>query len=56
MALLERTLTAALDPDDAVLDPFCGCSATVHAAQSPERLWGGTDVTHPTIGLIENRL
>ena len=38
-----------------MLDPFCGCSTTVHAAQKLGRQWIGIDVTHLAIGLIENR-
>ena len=39
-----------------VLDPFCGCGTTVHAAQKLERAWIGIDVTHLAVGLIEKRL
>ncbi len=39
-----------------VLDPFCGCGTTVHAAQKLGRSWIGIDVTHLAIGLIEKRL
>jgi hypothetical protein len=36
---------------DVVLDPFCGCGTTVHAAQKLGRSWIGIDVTHLAIGL-----
>jgi hypothetical protein len=39
-----------------VLDPFCGCGTTVHAAQKLNRRWIGIDVTHLAISLIEKRL
>jgi site-specific DNA-methyltransferase (adenine-specific) len=39
-----------------VLDPFCGCGTTVHAAQKLGRNWIGIDITHLAIGLIEKRL
>jgi site-specific DNA-methyltransferase (adenine-specific) len=39
-----------------VLDPFCGCGTTVHAAQKLGRHWIGIDVTHLSISLIERRL
>ena len=39
-----------------MLDPFCGCGTTVHAAQKLGRKWIGIDVTHLAIGLIERRL
>ena len=56
VALLERILSASSNPGDVVLDPFCGCGTTVHAAQKLGRQWMGIDVTHLAIGLIEKRL
>ncbi|MDQ1900208.1 DNA methyltransferase [Paracoccus sp. WLY502] len=56
VALLERILAASSNPGDVVLDPFCGCGTTVHAAQKLGRQWIGIDVTHLAIGLIERRL
>jgi site-specific DNA-methyltransferase (adenine-specific) len=56
VALLERILAASSNEGDIVLDPFCGCGTTVHAAQKMNRQWIGIDVTHLAIGLIERRL
>ncbi|HEU0223476.1 MAG TPA: DNA methyltransferase, partial [Paracoccaceae bacterium] len=56
VALLERILSASSNPGDVVLDPFCGCGTTVHAAQKLGRRWIGIDITHLAIGLIERRL
>jgi site-specific DNA-methyltransferase (adenine-specific) len=56
VALLERILNASSNPGDIVLDPFCGCGTTVHAAEKLGRQWIGIDVTHLAIGLIEKRL
>jgi len=56
VALLERILNASSNPGDVVLDPFCGCGTTVHAAEKLHRRWIGIDVTHLAIGLIEKRL
>jgi site-specific DNA-methyltransferase (adenine-specific) len=56
VALLERILSASSNPGDVVLDPFCGCGTTVHAAEKLGRAWIGIDVTHLAIGLIEKRL
>jgi len=56
VALLERIITASSNPGDLVLDPFCGCGTTVHAAQKLGRQWIGIDVTHLAISLIERRL
>ena len=56
VALLERILLASSNEGDTVLDPFCGCGTTVHAAQKLGRRWLGIDVTHLAISLIETRL
>ncbi len=56
LALLERIISASSNEDDLVLDPFCGCGTTVHAAQKLKRQWIGIDVTHLAIALIERRL
>ena len=56
LALLERILAASSNPGDVVLDPFCGCGTTVHAAQKANRTWVGIDITHLAISLIEKRL
>ncbi|MGH6679129.1 MAG: DNA methyltransferase, partial [Bradyrhizobium sp.] len=54
--LLERIIAASSNPGDLVLDPFCGCGTTIHAAQKLGRAWIGIDVTHLAISLIERRL
>ncbi|MCC5987577.1 MAG: restriction endonuclease [Pararhodobacter sp.] len=56
VALLERIIVASSNEGDVVLDPFCGCGTTVHAAEKLGRQWIGIDVTHLAIGLIEKRL
>jgi site-specific DNA-methyltransferase (adenine-specific) len=56
LALLERILEASSDPDDVVLDPFCGCGTTVHAAEKLGRGWIGIDVTNYAVKLISERL
>lgn len=56
VALLERIIAASSDVGDVVLDPFCGCGTTIHAAQKLGRRWIGIDVTHLAISLIERRL
>ncbi|MGA7711930.1 MAG: DNA methyltransferase [Rhizomicrobium sp.] len=55
-ALLERILDASSNEGDIILDPFCGCGTTVHAAQKLNREWIGIDVTHLAISLIQKRL
>jgi DNA modification methylase len=56
LALLERIVSASSNEGDLVLDPFCGCGTTVHAAQKWNRRWIGIDVTHLAIHLIQRRL
>jgi DNA modification methylase len=56
VALLERIIAASSNPGDVVLDPFCGCGTTVHAAQKLGRHWIGIDVTHLAISLVERRM
>ncbi len=56
VSLLERVIGASSNPGDVILDPFCGCGTTIHAAQKLGRQWIGIDVTHLAISLIERRL
>jgi site-specific DNA-methyltransferase (adenine-specific) len=56
LALLERIIQASSNEGDIVLDPFCGCGTTIHAAQKLNRQWIGIDITHLAISLIEKRL
>ncbi len=56
LALLERILAASSNEGDVVLDPFCGCGTTIHAAEKMNRRWIGIDITHLAIGLIRRRL
>jgi len=56
VALLEQIVRASSNEGELVLDPFCGCGTTIHAAQKLGRAWIGIDVTHLAISLIERRL
>ncbi len=56
VALLERIIAASSNKGDVVLDPFCGCGTTIHAAQKLGRKWIGIDVTYLAINLIKRRL
>ena len=56
LALLERIISASSNPGDVVLDPFCGCGTTIHAAQKLGRQWIGIDITYLAINLIKRRL
>jgi DNA modification methylase len=56
LALLERIIAASSNPNDVVLDPFCGCGTAVDAAQRLGRRWAGIDVTFLAVDLIDTRL
>jgi adenine specific DNA methylase Mod len=56
LSLLERIILASSNEGDIVLDPFCGCGTTIHAAQKLHRNWLGIDITHLAVSLIEKRL
>lgn len=56
LALLERIIHASSAPGDTILDPFCGCGTTVHAAEKLGRNWMGIDVTNYAVKLISERL
>src|SRR5262249_26161969 len=51
-----RIIQASSKEGDVVLDPFCGCGTTIHAAEKLRRQWIGIDITHLSISLIEKRL
>jgi site-specific DNA-methyltransferase (adenine-specific) len=55
-ALPERIIAASTIEGAMVLDPFCGCGTSIHAAQKLKREWIGIDITHLAISLIEKRL
>jgi DNA methylase len=55
-ALLERIITAASNPGDIVLDPFCGCGTAIVESQRLGRRWYGIDITHLATNLIKTRL
>ena len=56
LALLERIIKASSPPDGTVLDPFCGCGTTVHAAENLKRKWIGIDISPFSTGLIRERM
>ncbi len=56
LALLERIITASSNRGDLVLDPFCGCGTTLHAAEKLNRRWIGIDISRYAASLVKNRL
>ena len=55
-ALVERIIKSSSNEGDLVLDPFCGCGTTVHAAQNLNRHWIGIDICVNACKVIEERL
>lgn len=56
VALLERVIAASSNPGDLVLDPFCGCGTTLHAAHGLDRRWIGIDVSVQAMTVVGDRL
>jgi len=56
LGLLRRIIMAGSNEGDLVLDPFCGCGTTIHAAHELHRKWIGIDITHYAVTIIEDRL
>ena len=56
LALLERIIQASCPPNGIVLDPFCGCGTTIHAAQNLGRRWIGIDICVNACKVIQKRI
>ena len=56
LALLDRIIRASSNPDDVVLDPFCGSGTTLVAAQQLGRQWIGIDRSPEAIATAAGRL
>lgn len=56
LALLDRIIRASSNPDDMVLDPFCGCATACVAADRLERQWVGIDLSPLAAKLVETRM
>ncbi len=56
LALLERVIKASSNEGDLVLDSFCGCGTTVHAAEALGRQWIGIDISPFSTGLMRERI
>jgi DNA modification methylase len=55
-ALLERIIAVSSNPDDMVLDLFCGSGTTLDAAQKLKRRWIGIDTSHLALSSVCKRL
>lgn len=54
--LLERIIEIASDPDDVVVDPFCGSGTTLVAASMLDRQYLGIDISSKAVELSQKRL
>ena len=55
LALLERIVAASSNPGDVVLDPFCGCGTTIHAAINLKRDFAGIDISMYALDVIQKK-
>ncbi len=55
VALLERIVSASSNPDDLVLDPFCGCATACIAAEKLGREWIGIDILPQAAEVLRDR-
>jgi DNA modification methylase len=56
LALLERIVAASSNPNDIILDAFCGCGTALEAAQNLGRQWIGIDVSPTACRVMAKRL
>jgi adenine-specific DNA-methyltransferase len=56
VALLERIVTVSSNPNDIVLDAFCGCGTALVAAQKLGRQWIGVDLSPTACRVMAKRL
>jgi site-specific DNA-methyltransferase (adenine-specific) len=55
-ALLERIIKTSSNPNDIVLDAFCGCGTALVAAQNLGRQWIGIDISPTSCRVMAKRL
>jgi DNA modification methylase len=56
LALLDRILNISSNPNDIILDAFCGCGTALVAAQNLGRQWIGIDVSPTACRVMAKRL
>ena len=56
LALLDRIIKASSNPNDIVLDAFCGCGTALVAAENLERQWIGIDISPTACRVMAKRL
>ena len=52
---MERIVSASSNPDDLVLDPFCGCATACIAAEKLGREWIGIDILPQAAEVLRDR-
>ena len=56
LSLLERIVNASSNPNDIVLDAFCGCGTALVAAETLGRQWIGIDISPTACRVMAKRL
>jgi site-specific DNA-methyltransferase (adenine-specific) len=56
LALLDRIVAASSNPNDIVLDAFCGCGTALEAAENLGRQWIGIDISPTSCHVMAKRL
>jgi site-specific DNA-methyltransferase (adenine-specific) len=56
LALLNRIIKASSNPNDIILDAFCGCGTALVAAENLGRQWIGTDISPTACRVMAKRL
>jgi len=56
LALLDRIVNASSNPNDIVLDAFCGCGTALVAAENLGRQWLGIDISPTACRVMAKRL
>jgi hypothetical protein len=56
LPLLERIIKASTNPNDIVLDAFCGCGTALVAAQELDRQWIGIDISPTACRVMAKRM
>ena len=56
LLLLERIIKSSSNPNDVVLDAFCGCGTALVAAEKNKRQWIGIDISPTAVKVNKQRL
>ena len=56
ITLLDRIVQASSNPNDVMLDPFCGCATACIAAEKNVREWVGIDISPKAVDLVKSRM